>query len=602
MVTALLKFRFRLTLIFTIIIGCAVLAAGIYMSRTLESASVQNVENNLISEIHMADKLTTWRRAMQASPPEQTELQQLAQRIHQSTNARITFVDTDGRVIADSDVQNTEGTSIASKAEMLAAKHSGAGYAVRGDDVSGQKMIYAAVKETSSNGTIGYIRMAVSVMHIHASQHHLWILLITALILLFLLAVIISFRVAHGLTRPLEQIAQVADRIKNMQYHARVTVQGNNEISRLGNAINTMAQSLETQVKQLQENENRLKSVLDNMVSGVMMINDQGEFVLINRSAETILGFSMKELLGVSYKNARQHAEFTATIEECLDRRMRIREEIIFYFPEERILEVNLIPVFQQEKVWDGILIVLHDITAIRRLEKMRSEFVANVSHELKTPVASVQGFAETLLAGALEDRETARSFVQIIMDESQRLNRLIMDILDLSKIESKRIPMNYSPIHLADMVNDCLEMVRSSADKKQIQVSASVDPDIFLEADEDRLKQILMNLLSNGISYTPDEGKVMVTAEEIKAEEEAEAERVRITVADTGIGIPKKDLPRIFERFYRVDKARSRISGGTGLGLSIVKHLVEMHQGTILVDSTIGIGTKFIIELPILH
>jgi two-component system, OmpR family, phosphate regulon sensor histidine kinase PhoR len=224
------------------------------------------------------------------------------------------------------------------------------------------------------------------------------------------------------------------------------------------------------------------------------------------------------------------------------------------------------------------------------------------VSHELKTPIAAVKGFAETLLAGALNDRETAKSFLQIIFDESERLNRLIGDILELSKIESKRIPLHFSPVHMAEFIEKSLSMMSTEAEKKGIVLSAEVDEDIYLEADEDRLRQIFINLLSNGISYTQDGGKVKVRVEPIMMNMDGEYERLRIVVSDTGIGIPKKDLPRIFERFYRVDKARSRISGGTGLGLSIVKHLVELHKGTIRVESEVGMGTKFIIDLPVIH
>jgi two-component system phosphate regulon sensor histidine kinase PhoR len=245
---------------------------------------------------------------------------------------------------------------------------------------------------------------------------------------------------------------------------------------------------------------------------------------------------------------------------------------------------------------------VLHDITAIRRLEKVRSEFVANVSHELKTPVAAVKGFAETLLAGAMNDPEIAKSFLQIIYDESERLNRLIGDILELSKVESKRVPLLFSPVHLNSFVRKTLDMMQSSAVKKDISLDMQVDPELYMEADEDRLRQIMINLLSNGINYTPEGGKVKVQVEEVTAAGDGGEDKIRITISDTGIGIPKKDLPRIFERFYRVDKARSRSSGGTGLGLSIVKHLVELHKGSIRVESDIGLGSKFILDLPVIQ
>ena len=243
-----------------------------------------------------------------------------------------------------------------------------------------------------------------------------------------------------------------------------------------------------------------------------------------------------------------------------------------------------------------GMLFLLQDVTAIRRLESMRSEFVANVSHELKTPVAAVKGFAETLLSGGVQDKETERSFLKIIYDEGDRLNRLIGDILELSKIESKRAPLQCSPVHVHSFFEMVLGTLSKVAEKKQIRLEMHVPEELYIEADEDKMKQIFINLLSNGINYTPDGGRVKL---QVTMDNDDE---VIFAVSDTGIGIPKKDLPRIFERFYRVDKGRSRNSGGTGLGLSIVKHLVELHHGKLSVESELGMGTTFRVILPFIQ
>jgi len=246
-------------------------------------------------------------------------------------------------------------------------------------------------------------------------------------------------------------------------------------------------------------------------------------------------------------------------------------------------------------------------VTAIRRLERMRSEFVANVSHELKTPIAAVKGFAETLLGGAGGDPETQRAFLKIIHDESDRLNRLVNDILELSKIESRRAPLLFSPVELGPFIGKTVELLAKEAERKNIRIETEVGDELYVEADEDRLRQIVVNVLSNAINYTPEGGRVRIQVEPVASgdgqiAEEDDYDAIRIRISDNGIGIPKKDLPRIFERFYRVDKARSRSSGGTGLGLSIVKHLVELHRGSIAVESTVGVGTTFTIELPVLQ
>jgi two-component system phosphate regulon sensor histidine kinase PhoR len=354
------------------------------------------------------------------------------------------------------------------------------------------------------------------------------------------------------------------------------------------------------QGRRVLEDESRLTSVLENMIDGVIMIDRDANLVLVNRAAEQIAGFSVSGLLGRHVFALQPLHVLHSLIERCMTGNERIRDEIALYLPEERIVEVNLIPIVLANGVGGGILMILHDVTSIRRLERIRSEFVANVSHELKTPISSVKGFAETLLAGAMDDPETAKTFLQIIYEESERLNRLIGDLLELSKIESRLVPLRLAPVDLHELIGKTMEAMGNQAANKHIALSMAVDRDLYIEADEDRLRQILINLLSNGISYTPEGGRVCVKA--FPVGDGPEEEKVQIVVSDTGIGIPKEDLTRIFERFYKVDKARSRSSGGTGLGLSIVKHLVDLHGGTIHVDSVVGVETSFTIELPILQ
>ncbi|KHF36495.1 Alkaline phosphatase synthesis sensor protein PhoR [Paenibacillus sp. P1XP2] len=372
------------------------------------------------------------------------------------------------------------------------------------------------------------------------------------------------------------------------------------EIGELAKAINGMADSLQNQLQTIRDNENLLQSVLDNMTTGILLVNPEGTVALINPAAERMLHLKGGQLTGRSVTEMKQYYELTRLIQDGIGQRDFIHEERIVYQPEETILQLDGVPMFGEDDRFKGMLFLLQNITAIRRLENMRSEFVANVSHELKTPVAAVKGFAETLLGGGVKDEETARSFLQIIYDESERLNRLISDILDLSKIESRRSPMDYAPVHLASFCGSIIDTMATVAEKKRIALHADIPEELFIEADEDKLRQILLNLLSNAVSYTQDGGKVELKVRELQDAEGTE--KVVIKVTDTGIGIPKKDQPRIFERFYRVDKARSRSSGGTGLGLSIVKHLVELHHGDISVDSELGIGTTFTVELPMLQ
>ncbi|NHN31545.1 two-component system histidine kinase PnpS [Paenibacillus agricola] len=597
------KFRSRLTLIFILLIGSSVLIAGLFMAQVLRDSHIDALKTNMLRELRIILVTMDWNRAG-------TEAEQVAyftnqtNRLRDSADARVTYIRSDGKVLGDSDHDPEDMENHLQRKEIIEAQQTGVfGTDIRFSSTVQRNMLYVVVPVKDGSQTRGYLRLAMSLEEVEASIKRVWYVLLFGLIAVFLIAALISYRIAWGITRPIEMITKVARQITNMDYKARVTVRKKDEIGQLGQALNRMADSLQVQMNRILEDESRLKSVLDNMISGVMMIDRESKIVLLNRSAEDILGFSVQELLGKKFDEAKQQFEFTQLIQECIDMREHIRDEMIFYYPSERILEINLSPISLQEDEWAGVLIVLHDITAVRRLERMRSEFVANVSHELKTPIAAVKGFAETLLAGAMDDKETAKSFLQIIFDESERLNRLIGDILELSKIESKRIPLQFSPVHVHAFITNCLHVLASEAKKKSIELDMQVEEDLYIEADEDRLRQILINLLSNGINYTPEGGRVRVKVEAaFPGSEGSENERIRMIITDTGIGIPKKDLPRIFERFYRVDKARSRSSGGTGLGLSIVKHLVELHKGTVRVESEVGLGTKFIIELPVIQ
>jgi two-component system phosphate regulon sensor histidine kinase PhoR len=596
------KFRAKLTFILILLIGCSMLIAGIFMAKVLENSHIKSLQDNMERELQVITATVDWNRKGIDAELISYYTEQ-AKHLKEATNERVTYVRADGKVLGDSDQRPEQMDNHLNRPEIASAAANGVGYVTRYSDTLKENMLYAAIPvKNEAKETIGFLRISMSLEQVGKSIRSLWYFLISGLIILFLIAGSVSYRIAKGITHPIEKMTKVAQQITNMNYQSRVPAYSNDEVGQLGQAINRMSESLQQQMARIQENERRLQGVMENMKSGIMMIDREERIMLLNPAAEYILGFSSQELLGKKYNEAKQQYEFTKLIQECIETQDPIRDEMVFYYPAERILDIHLSPIAHEDEEWSGVLIVIHDITAVRRLERMRSEFVANVSHELKTPIAAVKGFAETLLAGALNDKETAVSFLQIIFDESERLNRLIGDILELSKIESKRIPMNFSPIYLPEFLERSLSVLRKEAEKKHIELSMLVDDDIYIEADEDRLRQIIINLLSNGIAYTHDGGKVKVRVEPLDMNADGDYERLRLIVSDTGMGIPKKDLPRIFERFYRVDKARSRSSGGTGLGLSIVKHLVELHKGTIRVDSEVGVGTRFTIELPVIH
>lgn len=526
-----------------------------------------------------------------------------AKRYAELTDARITFIRQDGVVLGDSHNVTSDMDNHRDRPEIQAVLDGQLiGVSIRFSDTIDERMMYVAAPLYQDSEISGYVRMAIGLGELTRAVYSLWTYLLLGLTALLLFSALVSYRIASGFTRPIEHIITVANKISKRNYRARVRLRNPDEIGQLGEAIDTMAGSLQEQMEQITENENRLESVIANMISGIIVLGRDDTIVLMNKAAEYILGISADKAIGVKYDRLKQPLPFEPLVFDSIYKGEHVRDEIVLYYPEEKMVDIHIIPLKQETPNNAGLVIVLHDITAIRKLERMRSEFVANVSHELKTPIAAVKGFAETLLSGSVEDQATFQSFLQIIYDESERLNRLIGDILELSKIESKREPLHLAPIQLDSFLQSIVEMMTPQAERKHIQLAFEAPHDVYIEGDEDRLRQVFINLLSNGINYTPEHGTVRMQLTMTSEGDVTEYDRVIVTVTDTGIGIPKKDLPRIFERFYRVDKARSRGSGGTGLGLSIVKHLVELHHGTIQVDSELGYGSTFTVELPVIQ
>lgn len=340
--------------------------------------------------------------------------------------------------------------------------------------------------------------------------------------------------------------------------------------------------------------EAKLSAILSSMVEGVLVVDKKGAIILMNPSLKKDFLVEM-DPVGKKPLEVIRNVALQDLVENVLSSSQPrvVSQEIILVVPQERFFMVNSVPILRDSEM-EGAVLVFHDISELKRLERIRQDFVANVSHELRTPLSSIKGYAETLLEGALEDKNNARDFVGIIHRDSERLSKLIDDILDLSKIESGKMRMSFGPVDLGEVARRTLSILENQAKAKNISIQLNMPEGLpFVRADETRLIQVLMNLTDNAIKYTPEGGRVAIVVS-------AEGGFVRVDVTDTGIGIPEKDLPRIFERFYRVDKARSREMGGTGLGLSIVKHIVSAHDGQVWVASNPGQGSTFSFTTPI--
>ncbi|MED4584850.1 two-component system histidine kinase PnpS [Brevibacillus choshinensis] len=584
------RFRIKLTLTILGLISLVLLLMGMYFAKVLENSYLQSLHELLSRESKLiaqairfpdvfSDRAVLEERVLQVAPTDEV---------------RLTVIDRDGLVLYDNSTQVKEMENHHDRPEFLAALHGDTGISRRYSETLGHDMMYVAVPVMQGTEIVGAVRSAMSMKDITDTIHNMWYSLLTGLLVTLVVGSIVVSRISFSIIRPIEEITRVARNITQRQYESRVRIKAKDEIGQLAGAINFMASSLEQQMYEISENQQRLSGVLTNMTSGVIFISEQRRIMLVNPAVEKLLGTPGHEVVGKLHIEAGKSFGLSQYIDRCLDKSEKFREEVHIYYPQERVLDVNFAPYINFKGEARGVVVVLHDITDIRRLEKMRSDFVANVSHELRTPITSIKGFTETLLEGAMQDEETCRNFLQIISDESERLYRMIRDILDLSKIEQKRIPLHMHQVHLQELISSAVAIMNDQANRKQLTITLpSQTPDIWLMTDKDCLQQIILNLLSNAVAYTSDGGTITIHTEK-------DTKQVKIQVIDTGIGIPEKDIPRIFERFYRVDKARSRDSGGTGLGLAIVKHLVENLHGHITVESKEGKGTTFTATIPL--
>jgi two-component system phosphate regulon sensor histidine kinase PhoR len=366
------------------------------------------------------------------------------------------------------------------------------------------------------------------------------------------------------------------------------------EITRLAAALDEMNTRVRDTQGKLEHDRDRLRAVFTSMRDAVIALGKTGKVALINPVAEHLFDIKAEDVVGKSVLEVIRHHQLARAMHTTMQSGTPATLEFETFEVPPRHFQAEVAPVHTARGELSGAVAVLHNVTELRRLERVRSEFVANVSHELRTPITSIKGFLETLLDGAMNDPDNCRHFLSILSDEADRLANLVNDLLDLSRLEEDHAPLQTEVVELYAESQRSLELVTPIARDKDLSVSMQVAPELFVVANQGMLRQALINLLDNAIKYTPSGGRVW-----IEGKPSPDGRRALISVCDTGPGIPSQHLERLFERFYRVDKARSRAVGGTGLGLSIVRHIVERHGGKVWAESTLGRGSKFTISLP---
>lgn len=407
-----------------------------------------------------------------------------------------------------------------------------------------------------------------------------------------ILSLIFGYLLSKTITVPIVNLMHKARKIAEGDFSQVAEVKSEDEIGKLTRTFNYMAEELKKTLNEISKEKNKIETILNYMTDGVIAFNIDGEVVHANPASKLMLGL---DEFNMNFNEFSDRYNLDISIEEMLYLEIFSTKEAILSFDDKYIKIYFALSTNGQKKA-EGIIAVLHNITVQQKLDNMRREFVANVSHELRTPLTSIKSYSETLMDGAIEDIDTAYKFLNVINSEADRMTRLVKDLLQLSKLENEQMQWNMQILEFDNLVRSSIEKVELSAKEKgQILECFSIGDKPRVFADRDRIEQVLLNVLTNAIKYTPEGGKITVYVGRMYSD-------AYVKVVDSGIGIPEEDIKRVFERFYRVDKARSREMGGTGLGLSIAKEIIEAHKGSISIASQLGKGTEVTVRLPVYH
>ncbi len=544
---------------------------------TLENEAKLLISNNKISDSNLdsstlnLDKLNDWSKNW-----------------GEKIDARITLIKRDGKVLADSNYVAEEMDNHLNRAEVQEVlEEDRVGSSIRRSDTLNMDMLYLALPIEENEEIVAFMRIAKSLEDINKVINQNLRRYLFFFIILFSLSFLLLWKFTENLIDPIKQMSNMASEIAGGNYDKRIQIQKHSkEIDKMITKFNFMAKELGKKIDEISEEKNKDKAILSSMVDGVIATDANENIMLINPAAKNMLLLKNQNYKNMNLMKVIRNHRIIDYLEKALKNNITLTKEISIKKEEEKIFRCHFAPINDKNDEVIGGVVVFTDITELRRLEQVRKDFVANVSHELKTPLTSIIGYVDTLIENENINEENQKKFMNIIKKEANRLSFLIQDLLDLSKFEQKRFELNSG--NIKKIIDKTVSILDDKAEKKNIDIYKEVDKDlenVFMIKEQ--IEQVMINLLDNAIKYTSNNGNVWIRALD-------KNNKVLIEIEDDGIGIPEKDLDRIFERFYRVDKARSRKLGGTGIGLSIVKHIIKNHDSKIEVKSEIGEGTKF--------
>lgn len=569
----------------------ALLAAAWLFSGALDQFHVEQTRK----ELEARARLVSAQVEAHLHPGEGAWLDDLCKRLGALSFTRLTIILPDGRVLGDTSEDPKRMENHTDRPEIAAALGGAVGMSTRFSHTVQQKMMYVAVPVTEGGRVIGCVRASLSMARIDRIRQTVIAQAVGIALLVALGAALVSLWIARRITQPLEEMRAGAQRFANGELGQRLPLYNSEELGGLAGAMNRMAAQLDERIRTVVGQRNEQEAVLASMVEGVFAIDRDEKILRINQAAANLLDLQAEAVVGRRIQEVLRKPDLQKFVAEALQSKQPLEAEMrLAIRGEERFLQTHGAPLRDASGQEIGVLVVLNDITRLQRLENIRRDFVANVSHELKTPITAIKGSVETLQSGAIDEPESAPRFLDIIARQADRLNAIIEDLLALSRIEQEeeKAEIQLSPVEVALVIQGALQACQVKAREKQVLLTVDCPAGLQCQASAPLLEQALVNLVDNAIKYSNEGGSVHLAAR-------AGADSLEVTVRDFGCGIAREHLPRLFERFYRVDKARSRKQGGTGLGLAIVKHIIQAHGGEVRVESSHGEGSLFTIVLP---
>jgi len=557
---------------------------GLMYARQIRSELIDEIKNDLVAQIRIV--------ALLAKGDIERKLSPLAD----ISRSRVTLIDASGRVKADSEKDLAEMDSHLNRSEIQEARIKGQGEAVRYSRTLGVDMLYIAFPITEGSEVRGYIRFARPLFEVKKAVDQQYSYLYKCILLAIIPSFIIAFLLARKLISPIEKVISYTHKVCSGEASGTLLIESNDDVGQLEKDINRMVREQHERVRAAYEEKAKLEAAFASMAEGVLVINNQNRIEFLNRSLKDILrNEGIADILDKTPLEAFRNVELQDALDLFRDSGGPVLREISLGQETPIILDVTISAVHGLPQEEQKTMMVFHDVTRLKKLEKIREDFVANVTHEIKTPLTAIIGFIETLEEGAIKEEVTAKKFLHIISENAHRLGRLVDDLLILSSIELGEITLRFESISIANVIDSVLPMFETKAAEKSLTVDKWISDGLpFIWSDRDRMAQILVNILDNAVKFTPSGGKISISAVQ------DDSGFVVVKVTDTGMGIQKSEIPRLGERFYRADKTRSRELGGTGLGLSIVKHLMKAHNGSIDIESQVGRGTTVSLAFPI--